>query len=728
MDPASILSIVSAAGSLAFKCASIVQTLHSLTERYKQAELVIVSVIQDCRTIELAWSRIEIWASIDMEMLHDEELAARLQHSIYTGQLTMTALEKDLANLANAPRYSALRRRTKIMWNESMLREHQDRLQRQVTVLTLLLTVIQLPSASDRTEALSVKEHVFRSVDDSVYSIVPTRLSMSSDDAASIRSFEDHDLSYIPFTFENDLFTSHVYKRNFRVTQLEIKQVPQIPSVIHPARPTKMHGSHVVHRPEEQTGLIQHAHANVDHPSTTVGSTEITERSSMPTPCGPGSQSRQLRHLDLDIISVCDNTGSCQQDHLDKSPSIVTSFSMAQNELVTPGSQVEEYVVEAVQTIPEVLHKPSPTDILRTTYELASPVDFLTEKMERVNTEAVQSPEITLSNRCSSFITQIMQGNSHVAREWARDEVVDSMFCHSAHFIADLDTILMLKCLHKQDRTLFCTIMQVLGFLRGSRFLEDLAIALTTSHTKFAMLEEAPSQVDGSVESTRVGNMLDHPAIASAAGFRDLASCSGMVDHYPTVLQLACVARRPLVVEYLLSIGQPTVWKWKVHPFIIATKRRCKAILELFVKLAKGTINQYILNTALAMVVNQDCALSEICLQVNQNDNKRVGEDVNIASFLLASGASPNAKDQNAISVLSMAIRAASAANPFSLQIIEILLCNGADFGWQEQEDMSLLLPTAALDRLMRRHKLIIQPRHYGRSTLHSDVYLRRAR
>lgn len=145
MDPMSVISIAGAAGSLAFKCGKIVQTLHCLRERYKRAELTILSVIQDCRTIQLAWSRIERWAASGFDALEDHgELAERLQLSIYAGQLFMAELEKDLGALDNTPRYSTLRRRTKILWNESMFREHQDRIQRQICALTLLLEVIKL--------------------------------------------------------------------------------------------------------------------------------------------------------------------------------------------------------------------------------------------------------------------------------------------------------------------------------------------------------------------------------------------------------------------------------------------------------------------------------------------------------------------------------------------------------------------------------------------------------
>jgi hypothetical protein len=78
---------------------------------------------------------------------------------------------------------------------------------------------------------LSIKEPVFRSVEDSVRSIVPTNLSICSNDASSIRSFDDGELAYVPYAFEDMLFTSYVYKRNFRTNRMHFKQVQQRPEI-----------------------------------------------------------------------------------------------------------------------------------------------------------------------------------------------------------------------------------------------------------------------------------------------------------------------------------------------------------------------------------------------------------------------------------------------------------------------------------------------------------------
>jgi hypothetical protein len=194
--------------------------------------------------------------------------------------------------------------------------------------------------------------------------------------------------------------------------------------------------------------------------------------------------------------------------------------------------------------------------------------------------------------------------------------------------------------------------------------------------------------------------------IANAATYRELAEISGILHRTPTALQLACATKNSVVVEYLLSSGCPLIpLDWTVHPFILATKRRCKTILELFLKLAKNSVSQVIKNYALAMVINQDCALSENALYLDQNDNKRIGADVEIVSLLLANGSSPNLTVQGGVTVLSLAIQAAYSSNPFSLQIVEILLRKGARFGTQEQTFMAQG-PLEAFRMLEQRHRI----------------------
>jgi len=142
MEAISAISLISSCASLAKTCISVSKTLTDLAEKYKQAELTLHSLSAECETIELAWSRIECWASKNMDSIDDfDELLTRLAKSIHIGKLVMTELEKDLQNLH---RPGNLLWRTRLVWNETVMRDHQHRLRGQVGALVLLLEAIQL--------------------------------------------------------------------------------------------------------------------------------------------------------------------------------------------------------------------------------------------------------------------------------------------------------------------------------------------------------------------------------------------------------------------------------------------------------------------------------------------------------------------------------------------------------------------------------------------------------
>jgi hypothetical protein len=143
MDPASIVGLVAACSSLTKQCASVVKSLNGLIETYKSAELTIVSVITECETIQFAWHRIESWAQEHLDDVDDfEELGARLQKSIYCGELVMSALEDELSTITSNSTLPG--RGIRLTWNNSVLSEHQHRIRGQVASLQLLLQVANL--------------------------------------------------------------------------------------------------------------------------------------------------------------------------------------------------------------------------------------------------------------------------------------------------------------------------------------------------------------------------------------------------------------------------------------------------------------------------------------------------------------------------------------------------------------------------------------------------------
>ena len=86
------------------------------------------------------------------------------------------------------------------------------------------LLIMYSPTLRDRDDLLQKSESQFEISDESAYSIVPSRMSMSiytghTTDSGAPKSEEN--LVYKPLTFENELFTARVYKRNYRTPALQ---------------------------------------------------------------------------------------------------------------------------------------------------------------------------------------------------------------------------------------------------------------------------------------------------------------------------------------------------------------------------------------------------------------------------------------------------------------------------------------------------------------------------
>ena len=101
-------------------------------------------MVQGLDIMELAWSRIGMWAEYQTPdgLLEEDDFIGRLRRSLDTGSLVLDALKEELL-IYNPPKMS-LTQRTKVVWNESTLRSHQERIRDQASSMTLLLQAIHL--------------------------------------------------------------------------------------------------------------------------------------------------------------------------------------------------------------------------------------------------------------------------------------------------------------------------------------------------------------------------------------------------------------------------------------------------------------------------------------------------------------------------------------------------------------------------------------------------------
>ena len=219
-DPMSVIALIEGSIGLVLQCGSVAKTLSDMMTKFKNAEVAITSMIQEVETIQFAWNRIKEWSEEHAEAATDSSFVQRLEKSLQCGTLVLSALEQDLANYKQTTDNSSFILRSKMAWNERAFLDHQHRVRGQVQAMTLMLQVSQLSTSKAQTKLLKKKEKALGASDESAYSIVPStiasRMSVSSRSRTSISSIESKELVYYPLSFEDDLFTARVYKRNYR--------------------------------------------------------------------------------------------------------------------------------------------------------------------------------------------------------------------------------------------------------------------------------------------------------------------------------------------------------------------------------------------------------------------------------------------------------------------------------------------------------------------------------
>ena len=144
MDPISIVGLVNALIGLALKCAGAVKKINDLAAKYKYSMHAIVSVTQYLDTMQFAWDRIGAWTQsyVPEDNADDDAFVLRMTRALETGTLVMDALEEEL--LPFSDENSNFGQRVKLVFIESTLMDHQNRIRDQATSMGLLLQAIQL--------------------------------------------------------------------------------------------------------------------------------------------------------------------------------------------------------------------------------------------------------------------------------------------------------------------------------------------------------------------------------------------------------------------------------------------------------------------------------------------------------------------------------------------------------------------------------------------------------
>ena len=227
-DPLTILSVIEGSLSLIIQCSSVAKTLNDIAGKFKQLRLTILSMTQELETIEFAWTRIKVWSQQyvedaadleDSESL-DRSFLDRLRRSLECGRIVMGALQDDLDEFVGTGGTLSFTQRARVAWNAKTSKDHQDRIRGQTAAMNLLLQVLDLPTPKARTSLVEAQRRQFSESDESAYSIIPSQMSLKQSSHFSWPSRNSSvasvDLVYRRLSFEDDLFTGAVYKRNFK--------------------------------------------------------------------------------------------------------------------------------------------------------------------------------------------------------------------------------------------------------------------------------------------------------------------------------------------------------------------------------------------------------------------------------------------------------------------------------------------------------------------------------
>ncbi|KAJ9602285.1 hypothetical protein H2200_013140 [Cladophialophora chaetospira] len=214
MDPASILGLLGSAGAIT---ACIVTTLKDLTDlraKYGVADLNVRLLKSELTAIKSALDRIHDWAkyNLDEDQTQAQNLGEGLEATLDGCKVAMEVLAEDVAILLGLdsqehrqfPVRLGFLDKTRLIWHESAVKDHQERLGRKTAALHLLLTAIQCNTLAEQTRLLRAPENrqKIQDVVDDTSTIRAGRSQRASSFSPSIKSGGTSAMSSRPWDAE----------------------------------------------------------------------------------------------------------------------------------------------------------------------------------------------------------------------------------------------------------------------------------------------------------------------------------------------------------------------------------------------------------------------------------------------------------------------------------------------------------------------------------------------
>lgn len=145
MDPFSVAGIVQGSLGLALQLGTAARSLNDIAGKYKNAKLTVKALAQNLDILQITWTRIGQWFEAyaeDGDSCDNELVVQRVTGFLETGTLVIEAFEQDLL-IYNVDSFN-FTQRSKLLWNENTLKDHQIRIRDQMLSVNLFLQAMKL--------------------------------------------------------------------------------------------------------------------------------------------------------------------------------------------------------------------------------------------------------------------------------------------------------------------------------------------------------------------------------------------------------------------------------------------------------------------------------------------------------------------------------------------------------------------------------------------------------
>ncbi|KAI9689697.1 MAG: hypothetical protein M1820_010067 [Bogoriella megaspora] len=218
MDPVTIAGLIGSVVGIGDVVTRSIKRLSRLKNKFRDAPLLLSTLIGQLCTIQAALEQLSFWADKDYRRdRRYEKLAVQVGSALDCFRSLILSLQWRLDRFeGDAEHEIGLGRRMKFVWNESELTEYFDLLDRQVNALNLLLQAIQCKTWIEQDKVMSDEDSqlVLQHAKECMPPLVGLD-NMSKNEANSILSDDTRAIS-VAFEFDPILMASQTYQAAHR--------------------------------------------------------------------------------------------------------------------------------------------------------------------------------------------------------------------------------------------------------------------------------------------------------------------------------------------------------------------------------------------------------------------------------------------------------------------------------------------------------------------------------